>query len=138
VTPAPTSRVVSEAAAADALAAEASDGRLLVPSGNETLVIPTPDILWIESQENYSVVHALGREPQTVRRSLLQWEADLPAEAFQRVSRSLIVGLERIAMVRWQWQGGTRIEFIESDAVLTLGRAATRRLKDRLDGVAAR
>jgi hypothetical protein len=52
---------------------------------------------------------------------------------FRRVSRSLIVGLPRIAMVRWQWQGGTQLEFSGSDAVLTLGRAATRRLEERID-----
>ena len=28
--------------------------------------------------------------------------------SFLRVSRSLLVGIERITMVRWQWQGGFR------------------------------
>lgn len=111
-----------------------ADERITLPLAGETAVIPASTILWIESRVNYSVVNLIGREPLTVRRPLVQWDRDLPAASFQRVSRSLIVGLGHIAMIRWQWRGGTQIEFAGSDAVLTLGRAATRRLKERIDG----
>jgi two-component system LytT family response regulator len=114
-------------------AADVAEPRLSLPIGRETIVVPASEVLWVESQENYSQLTLLGRPPLVVRRPLVQWEAELPPSMFLRVSRSLIVGLPRIAMVRWQWQGGTQLEFSGSDAVLTLGRAATRRLKERID-----
>ena len=118
--------------------ASAAEERVVLPIAGETAVVPAGDILWIESQENYTQVHAVGREAVVVRRPLVHWESELPAESFLRVSRSLLVGLERITMVRWQWQGGTQIEFAESDEPLTLGRAATRRLKEHLDAASYR
>jgi DNA-binding LytR/AlgR family response regulator len=49
-----------------------------------------------------------------------------------RVSRSVILRLDRIEGIRWNWQQGTQLSFIGSDATLTIGRSAARRLKDRL------
>jgi two-component system, LytTR family, response regulator len=115
------------------LATDVAEPRLSVPIGRELIVVPASEVLWVESRENYSQAALLGRSPLVVRRPLVQWEAELPPDMFLRVSRSLIVGLRRIAMVRWQWQGGTRLEFCGSDASLTLGRSATRRLKERID-----
>jgi len=114
-------------------ATDPAEPRLSLPIGREMIVVPASEVLWVESRENYSQAALLGRPPLVVRRPLVQWEAELPPDMFLRVSRSLIVGLRRIAMVRWQWQGGTRLEFSGSDATLTLGRAATRRLKERID-----
>lgn len=57
-----------------------------------------------------------------------------PMDPFLRLDRSLIVGIDRIDAIHWRWQGGTQVAFDDSDATLTIGRAATRRLKDRLDG----
>jgi len=128
-----TSSLPAPAESLPAIAA-AGDERVIVPLAGETAVVPATDILWVESQENYTQLHAIGREPLVLRRPLVHWEHELPRASFLRVSRSLLVGLERIAMVRWHWQGGTEIEFAKSSEVLILGRAATRRLKDRLDG----
>ena len=111
--------------------------RIILPLAGETSMVPATDILWVESQEHYTQVHAIDRSPRVVRRPLVRWESELPAASFLRVSRSLLVGLERITMVRWQWQGGTEIEFAGSHEILTLGRAATRRLKEHLDAAVA-
>lgn len=114
-----------------------TESRVILPLAGETSMVPATDILWVESQENYTQVHAIDRSPLLVRRPLVRWESELPATSFLRVSRSLLVGLGRITMVRWQWQGGTEIEFAGSREILTLGRAATRRLKEHLDAAAA-
>lgn len=124
-----------DAAAADA-ATPLGDIRgrepIAVPTGRATTLLDAGDILWIEALDNYSQVHRTNGPPLAVRRSLAEWEAMLPAAAFCRLDRSLIVGLDTIEAIHWRWQGGTQIVFREA-ATLTIGRTATRRLKDRLD-----
>jgi len=109
------------------------DDKLAVPTGRATALVPADEILWLEALDNYSRVHRLGGAPLTVRRSLAEWSATLSGAGFLRIDRSVIVGLDRIDAIHWRWQGGTQISFVGSDARLTVGRAATRRLKDRLD-----
>jgi two-component system LytT family response regulator len=112
----------------------AVDDKLAVPTGRATMLIAAEEILWLESLDNYSRVHRSGVPPLTVRRSLAEWEEILSAESFFRLDRSLIVSLDRIDSIHWRWQGGTQLAFVGCDETLTIGRAATRRLKDRLDG----
>ena len=95
-------------------------------------MITLGEILWIEAEENTSRVHRAGAPPLFVRQSLAQWEEKLPAADFLRVSRSVILRLDRLEGIRWDWQRGTELTFRGSTATLTIGRPATRRLKDRL------
>lgn len=119
--------------AGDPPPAAAVDEKLAVPTGRATALVSADAILWLEAIDNYARVQRLGGPPLTVRRSLAEWAAVLSGTAFLRLDRSLIVGLDRIDAIHWRWQGGTHISFIGSDALLTVGRAATRRLKERLD-----
>jgi two-component system LytT family response regulator len=128
------------AAAGDASGADppadpaALDDKLAVPTGRATTLVPADEILWLEALDNYSQVHRQSGPPLTVRRTLAEWAETLSPTSFLRLDRSLIVGLDRIDAIHWRWQGGTQVAFLGSEARLTLGRAATRRLKDRLDG----
>lgn len=72
-------------------------GELVQVHDNRAIVVASPDEL-----------PAIDRSPLVVRRPLVRCKSELPATSFLRVSRSLLVGLERITMVRWQWQGGFR------------------------------
>ena len=110
------------------------DDKLPVPTGRATTLVPADEILWLEALDNYSLVHRSDAPPLTVRRSLAEWEEILCPGPFLRLDRSLIVGLDHIDAIHWRWQGGTQVAFVGCEATLTLGRAATRRLKDRLDG----
>lgn len=124
-----------DAAAADAVprpGQQRGNEPIAVPTGRATTLLAAGDILWIEALDNYSQVHRPHEPPLTVRRSLAEWEATLPAPAYCRLDRSLIIGLDKIDAIHWRWQGGTQIVFREA-ATLTIGRTATRRLKDRLD-----
>lgn len=105
---------------------------LPVPASGATAVIALGEILWIEAEENTSRVHRAGAASLFVRQSLARWEETLPADDFLRVSRSVILRLDRIEGIRWDWQRGTELTFRGSTATLTIGRPATRRLKDRL------
>ena len=78
-------------------------------------------------------MHRAHEPPLFVRKSLADWEETLPTDDFLRVSRSVILRLDRIEGIRWNWQQGTQLSFRGSQDTLTIGRSATRRLKDRLE-----
>ncbi len=60
-----------------------------------TRFVALADIASIESEENYSIVHAGNGARLVVRRTLKAWEDELPATHFVRVHRTTIVNLAR-------------------------------------------
>ena len=58
--------------------------------------VPVGSIKAIESELNYTMVHLETGRRQLVRRTLKEWEALLPTDAFMRVSRETIIGLQHV------------------------------------------
>ena len=96
--------------------------------GSET--VPLADITWVEGVRNYTRLQLRARLPGMVRRTMAEWEAILPAAAFGRISRSLIIQLAAIRSTQWQSRDQTLVFFHGVEAPLPLGRAGTTRLKD--------
>jgi len=94
--------------------------------------VPLADIAWIEACRNYTRLEIRGRGERLVRRTMGEWESLLPAHSFQRISRSLIVQVAAIELLRWQSRDQTLVFFRGFQASLPLGRAATLRLKELL------
>ncbi len=69
--------------------------RIAVKTGNQTLFIKVEDIDCIESASNYAVLQT-GKENHILRETLSNLETKLPPRLFLRISRSIIVNLERI------------------------------------------
>lgn len=90
------------------------------------------DIVWVEAVRNYTRVQSRDRRPRIIRRTMQEWESMLPAAAFGRVSRSLIVQLAAIRSMQWQSRDQTLVFFVGAVEPLPIGRAATSRLKDLL------
>lgn len=88
--------------------------QLLVPDRGRTHVLPLPDILWLESADNYVTVHTADRAP-LMRRTLAALLADLGA-GFERVHRSAAVALAHVTQVLPRDKG---------DAVVVLRGGAT-------------
>ena len=96
--------------------------------GSETVALA--DIAWVEGVRNYTRVQLRGRPPGMVRRTMAEWESILPAAAFGRISRSLIIHIAAIRMTQWQSRQQTLVHFHDVAAPLPLGRAGTTRLKE--------
>jgi two-component system, LytTR family, response regulator len=75
------------------------DERLIFGTGGVDLVVAPDEITWIEADDYYAAVHALGRR-QLVRESLTSLEARLDSARFVRVHRSAIVNLAHVREVR--------------------------------------
>lgn len=106
--------------------------RVVINSPQGSLLIETSEILWIEARENYSLVQRACGEAHLVRRPLGDWETELPAGRFQRISRSLLLSCGRIRQIQ-RFPGEESLVLFEgSETPLHLGRAATRRLRQFL------
>jgi two-component system LytT family response regulator len=69
--------------------------RIPVRNGERVSFVRTPAIDWIEASGNYVVLHC-GKDSHIVRETLGTLEEQLPPAAFLRISRSVIVQLDRI------------------------------------------
>jgi two-component system, LytTR family, response regulator len=74
-----------------------SPRQLLVPDRGRTHVVPLAEILWLESADNYVVVHTAQRAP-LLRRPLGALLADL-GDAFVRCHRGAAVALAHVQQV---------------------------------------
>lgn len=106
--------------------------RFTLAGGRGVETVQYTDIAWIEAVRNYSRVQTRDRRPRIIRRTMAEWESILPAGAFGRISRSLIVQLVSIRSTQWQSRDQTLVFFRDVAAALPIGRAATNRLKELL------
>lgn len=118
--------------AGDASADTADAVMLSGRRGRSIDAVSYADIVWIEAVKNYSRVQARGRPARLVRRTMAEWEKILPAESFQRISRSLVVQLPAIKSTQWQSRDQSLLVFAGVTAPLPIGRTAAARLKELL------
>lgn len=69
--------------------------RIAVKTGSQTLFVKVEDIDYIESAANYAVLQTRG-ENHVLRETLTNLEARLSPRLFLRISRSILVNLERV------------------------------------------
>lgn len=110
--------------------------RLVFSTGGVDLVVAPDEIAWIEADDYYAAVHALGRR-HLVRESLSSLEARLDTTRFVRVHRSAIVNLAHVREVRSAAPGESAI-VLRDGASLPISRrrreavtAAVRQFADR-------
>jgi two-component system, LytTR family, response regulator len=94
--------------------------RIAVRSGHQTLFIKVEDIDYIESAANYAVVQSRG-ENHVLRETLTHLEAELPPRMFLRISRSIIVNLERVKGVQTS-AGGESVIVLQDGRQLLMTR----------------
>ena len=69
--------------------------RLAFKENGRVIFIRTETLDWVEADGNYVRVHA-GNESHYIRETLAHLEADLAADKFMRISRSVVVNLDRV------------------------------------------
>lgn len=106
--------------------------RIAVTRGAGVVMVPCADIVWIEAVQNYSRVQIVGHPPTVVRRTMAEWETLLPADAFSRISRSLIVQLPAIRATQWKSRDQMLVFFRGVKEALPIGRTPMARLKEAL------
>jgi two-component system LytT family response regulator len=100
--------------------------RLAVKSGGRVFLIKVQDLDWIEAAHNYVELH-VNKQTHLLRDTLNAIEAKLPPDKFVRISRSVIVNIERIKELQPLFYGEYTVILVNGTR-LTL----SRRYRDKL------
>jgi two-component system, LytTR family, response regulator len=73
--------------------------RVVVPTTNGEIVLDASEIDWIQAEDYYAAIYALGKR-HLIRESLASLEERLDPASFVRVHRSAIVRLDRVRELR--------------------------------------
>jgi two-component system LytT family response regulator len=107
-------------------------GTLTIQARSGTILLSSDQVLWIQAQQNYSIIYPAVGEPLLVKRLLGDFNEELPAWQFARVGRSLLVNLGTLREIGKGKGNGALLHFVASSATLAIGRAATVRLRQLL------
>ena len=86
--------------------------RIVLGSRHGGAAVALSDVLWVEADGAYVVVHAAGRR-HVLRESLAQIVARLGARRFVRVHRSAAINLNQVHALRRAKQGGLAVELTD-------------------------
>ncbi len=103
--------------------------RIAVRNGNSTVFIKIEDVDYLESAANYVVLYTRA-ERHILRDTLINLEAHLPPRLFLRISRSMIVNLDRVKGVQSSARGDYLV--ILQDGRQLLMTRGLREVQDRL------
>jgi two-component system LytT family response regulator len=78
--------------------------RLAVKTADSIIFVPVENIDAIEAAGKYAVLH-VGKENHVLRETMTALEANLPADLFLRVSRSIIVNMDRVQQLQPMFKG---------------------------------
>lgn len=113
----------------------AEDGHIILYSDLEARVVIASDITHIQAEGNYSRVHIAKRDSMFIRRTLSEWEEQLPESIFARMDRSNILNLRAVREMSSLPNYCTKVLFDGSPAELELGLFASRRLRKAIRGI---
>ncbi len=102
-------------------------GRLVFKEDGRIIFVRTQNIDWLEADGNYVRLHA-GGDTHYFRETLAGLEGQLPGDTFVRISRSVVVNLDRVKELQPKFYGDY-VVVLEGGAKLTL----SRKYRDRLD-----
>jgi two-component system, LytTR family, response regulator len=100
--------------------------RLAVKSSGRVVFVKVDEIDYVEAAHNYVELH-VEKQSHLLRETLNSFEARLPEDKFVRISRSVIVNLERIKELEPLFYGEYRVT-LKNGTKLTL----SRRYRDKL------
>lgn len=127
-------RVKARASGAAAVAAGRSPGipceRILVPDGEQLVLIEAARIDWLEADDNYVHVH-VGNRRYLVRRTLQDLVSQLSEARFARIHRSTAVNIQAIGSLSPLFKGDYEI-LLRTGRVLRLSRRYRDECFDRM------
>jgi len=94
--------------------------RLAIKSGGRIVVVKSADIAWIESAHNYVEIHD-DKQSHLLRESISSIETRLSPDKFVRISRSVIVNVDRVKELEPLF-GGEYTVTLQNGQRLTLSR----------------
>jgi two-component system LytT family response regulator len=107
--------------------------RMIVKSGEQTILLSVDDIDWISAAGNYLELH-VGKEIHLIRGRMNTMEQKLNPDTFGRVHRSTIINLNRIKAMYPLFHGDHLIRF-QDGTELNMSRTYYEKLLHRLNNI---
>ena len=114
--------------------ASAGRGVIALRTPKRTLLAQTEEIVAVRADGDFTHVFVADQPALMIWRTLAHFEELLPSPPFLRLGRSLIVNRDRLRRVETPSRETARILLQGMDEALTLGRAASARLREALGG----
>lgn len=108
-------------------AEQAYTRRFVVEQAGRLHFVRVDEVAWISGADNYVTLH-VGTRPYLLRRTLKALEAELPADRFVRVHRSLIINVDHVASVEPHTHGAYVVT-MQNGTRLTTSRTYSDRLR---------
>jgi two-component system LytT family response regulator len=106
-------------------------GVIALRTPKRTLLAQTDEIVAVRADGDFTHVFVADQPALMIWRTLAHFEGLLPSPPFLRLGRSLIVNRDRLRRVETQSRESARIMLQGMEEALTLGRAASARLRER-------
>ncbi len=104
--------------------------RVVVRDGAEIHVVPRASIDYIESDDDYAIIHSRGQRLRK-KQTLTELERLLGDGGFVRIHRCYLINVDRLARIE-PYAKDSRIAFLHGGARLPVSRTGYTRLKDWL------
>jgi two-component system, LytTR family, response regulator len=104
--------------------------RVVIKDGSEIKIIPTSDIHYIESYDDYVKIHT-GSGTHLKKKTMAHFEQSLPQQQFVRIHRSYILNIQELTRIE-SFEKNSYIAILKSGARLAISRNAYADLKQVL------
>jgi two-component system LytT family response regulator len=94
--------------------------RLAIKSSGRITIVKTADIAWVQAAHNYVEIHE-DKQTHLLRETMSGMEQRLPPDKFVRISRSVIVNVEKVKELQPLFYGEYKVT-LHNGARLTLSR----------------
>ncbi|MBA4789701.1 MAG: response regulator transcription factor [Rhizobiales bacterium] len=111
-----------------------ADGVLELRTPSRSVFAKPADIVALKADGDFTRVLLSGQPPLMIWRTLTHFEELLPAPPFVRLSRSVIINLERLRRIDARSRDDVRLVLDGIGDALAVGRAAAQRLRDAMGG----
>jgi two-component system LytT family response regulator len=106
--------------------------RLVFKENGRVIFVRSESVDWIEADGNYVRIHA-GEDSHYIRGTLARLEAQLPATRFMRISRSVLVNLDRVKELQPLFYGDYSV-ILQNGSRLTMSRNYRDRIESLIGG----
>ena len=86
------------------------EDKILLHVGEEHLIVPLKDILFIEVRGNYTIVNLVDKKKAIQKKSLKSWEEILPEKSFIRAHHKTIINFSFVAKIEPLFNGSLIIK----------------------------
>ena len=92
-------------------------------------MVEAGEICAVEAEADYTRIHLAGGHTVLMRKRMAQWEQELPAPPFQKISRRLLLNIPRIKGIVAHDRESADIQFEGTEKPVTVSRMELRRIR---------